>query len=222
MFIGHFGVGFSAKYFAPKVSLGSLFLAAQFIDLLWPTLLLFEIERVRIFPGATVVTPLVFEHYPISHSLLAVLAWALLVAGMHYLLKRERFAAFVLGILVISHWGLDAIVHQPDLLLFPGSTTVVGLNVWSSLPITLVIEGSLFAFGVWLYSRATHPSDATGRWGFLGLVFFLLSIYVGNLWGAPPPSIKAIGWVGQLQWLLVIWGYWVDKHRHVYVRILER
>jgi len=40
MFIGHFGVGFGAKRFAPAVSLGTLFLAAQLADLLWPTLLL--------------------------------------------------------------------------------------------------------------------------------------------------------------------------------------
>jgi len=33
VFIGHFGVGFGAKSIAPKVSLGALFLAAQFLDL---------------------------------------------------------------------------------------------------------------------------------------------------------------------------------------------
>jgi hypothetical protein len=47
MFIGHFGIGFGAKVVAPKVSLGSLFVAAQFLDLLWPTLLLLGIETVR-------------------------------------------------------------------------------------------------------------------------------------------------------------------------------
>jgi hypothetical protein len=78
MFIGHFGVGFGAKAAAPKVSLGSLFLAAQFIDLLWPTFLLLSVERVRIEPGATAVTPLDFVSYPISHSLLTVLGWSLL------------------------------------------------------------------------------------------------------------------------------------------------
>ena len=72
MFVGHFGVGFGAKALAPKASLGTLFLAAQFIDLLWPTLLLLGLERVRIAPGITAVTPLDFEHYPISHSLAAV------------------------------------------------------------------------------------------------------------------------------------------------------
>ena len=215
MFIGHFGVGFGAKSVAPSVSLGSLFLAAQFIDLLWPTLLLLGVEHVRIVPGATVVTPLIFDHYPISHNLIAVIGWAGLVGCIHFLLKRKRVAACVLGALVISHWALDAIVHQPDLPLFPGSATVVGLNAWSSLPITLVIEGSLFALGVWLYARATSPNDAVGRWGFVALVVFLMAIYAGNLFGAPPPSAEAIAWVGQLQWLLVLWGYWIDKHRHV-------
>ncbi len=68
MFIGHFGVGFAAKSVARQVSLGWLFAAAQFVDLLWPTLLLLGVERVRIAPGATAVTPLDFEHYPVSHS----------------------------------------------------------------------------------------------------------------------------------------------------------
>jgi len=81
MFIGHFGIGFGAKAAAPKVLLGSLFLASQFVDLLWPALLLLGVERVNIVPGATNVTPLEFSHYPISHSLLAVMLWALLVAG---------------------------------------------------------------------------------------------------------------------------------------------
>ena len=66
MFIGHFGVGFGAKCIAPKLSLGMFFIAAQFIDLLWPTLLLLGVERVQIAPGATAVTPLIFEHYPVS------------------------------------------------------------------------------------------------------------------------------------------------------------
>jgi hypothetical protein len=213
MFLGHFGVGFGAKWVAPRVSLGTLFLAAQFLDLLWPTLLLLGVETVRIVPGATAVTPLVFEHYPISHSLLAVSGWACLVGGAHYLLKRNPVEALVLGALVVSHWALDAIVHRPDLPLFPGSATVVGLDAWSSLPITLAIEGAVFACGVWLYARATRPRDAVGRWGLAALVVFLLGIYAGNLFGPPPPSAQAIAWVGQLQWLLVLWAYWIDAHR---------
>lgn len=213
MFIGHFALGFAAKTAAPRVSLGTLFLAAQFIDLLWPTFLLMGLERVRIEPGVTAVTPLVFEHYPYSHSLLAVLGWAVLLAGLHFLLVRERRSAVVLAALVVSHWLLDLLVHRPDLPLLPWGGAVAGLRLWSSLTLTLALEVPLFALGVWLYARSTRAMDPAGRWGLVGLVLFLFVVYAGNVLGTPPPSVAAIAWLGQLQWLLVLWGYWVDRHR---------
>ncbi|MBX9959678.1 MAG: hypothetical protein K2Y15_06030 [Burkholderiaceae bacterium] len=215
MFIGHFALGFAAKSAAPQVSLGTLFLAAQFIDLLWPTFLFMGLERVRIEPGATAVVPLIFEHYPYTHSLLAVLGWAVLIGGLHYLLMRDRRSAGVLGLLVLSHWVLDLLVHKPDLQILPWSDTVVGLRLWSSLTLTLALEVPLFMLGVWLYARSTRAGDAGGRWGLVGLVLFLFVVYAGNVLGSPPPSVAAIAWVGQLQWLLVLLGYWVDRHRRV-------
>jgi hypothetical protein len=213
MFLGHFGAGFGSKAVVRKVSLGTLLLAAQFIDLLWPTLLLLGVEQVRIVPGATTVTPLLFEHYPVSHSLMAVLVWACAFGAVHFILQRDRKAAIVLGLLVLSHWLLDVIVHQPDLPLYPGSPDKMGLNLWSSLPATLAVEVPLFVLGVWLYARTTTPADNYGKWGLWALATFLSAIYAGNLFGPPPPSVVAIAWAGQLQWLLVIWGYWLDRHR---------
>ncbi len=217
MFIGHFAIGFAAKTAAPRVSLGTLFLAAQFIDLLWPTFLLMGLERVRIEPGATTVTPLVFEHYPWSHSLLAVLGWAALLAGLHFLLRRDRRSALILAGLVLSHWLLDLLVHRPDLPLWPWGGSVLGLRLWSSLLLTLALEVPLFMLGVWLYSRSTRALDGAGRWGLVGLVLFLFVVYAGNVLGSPPPSVEAIAWIGQLQWLLVLWAYWVDWHRRAVV-----
>jgi hypothetical protein len=219
MFIGHYAVGFAGKSVAPKVSLGWLLLAAMFIDLLWPTLLLLGLERVRLASSETAVMPLIFEHYPISHSLLAVVGWAVLVAGLYLLMRRDRLGAVVLGVLVLGHWGLDALVHKPDLPLFPGSTTLIGLNGWSSLPLTLAIEVPLFVFGVWLYARTTTALDAHGRWGFFALVLFLLAVYAGSLFGPLPPNADAVAWAAQLQWLVILWGLWIDKHRSVSARI---
>jgi hypothetical protein len=213
MFIGHFGVAFGAKPLAPKVSLGAMFMAAQFLDLLWPTLLLLGLESVRIAPGATAVTPLLFEHYPISHSLLTVAGWSLGFAIVHWLLYKNRSDAIILGLLVLSHWVLDLIVHQPDLPLAPGSSIKVGLNLWSSLPGTMLVEMPIFAIGIWFYLRATKPLDRSGVWGLWSLVLFLLVIYFGNFFGPPPPDVKTIAWAGHAQWLLVLWAYWVDQHR---------
>jgi len=142
-----------------------------------------------------------------------VAAWAVLTGAVYLAVKKDSRGALVLALLVVSHWLLDALVHAPDLPLYPGSATMAGLGAWSSLPLTLAIELPIFALGAWLYARSTRPLDATGRWAFAGLVAFLLAIQAGNLLGAPPPSVEAIAWVGQAQWLLVLWAFWADNHR---------
>ena len=213
MFIGHFGAGFGAKALAPKTSLGTLFFAAQFIDLLWPTLLLMGVERVVIRPGITAVVPLDFVHYPVSHSLLMVIVWGLLIGGLYGLIRKRWGAAMVVAALVVSHWLLDLIVHRPDPPLYPGDAPMVGLGLWGSLTGTLIVEGLVFGMGLAFYVRTTRARDGIGRYGFWGLVGFLVLVHIGNLFGDPPPDSTAIAWVGQLQWLLVIWGYWIDRHR---------
>jgi len=213
MFLGHFGIGFGAKAAAPKTSLGTLFLAAQFIDLLWPSLLLVGLETVEIVPGITKVTPLDFTEYPITHSLIAVFGWAVLFAGAYFLLKRYPKGAWVCGAAVLSHWVLDALTHRPDLPLVPGGATRIGLGLWNSLPGTLIVELGIFAIGVWLYLRSTRPLDRVGTIALWALVGFLGVIYFGNLFGSLPPNVTALAWVAQAQWLLVIWAYWIDRHR---------
>ena len=96
MFIGHFGIGFAAKKAIPKTSLGTLLLASQFIDLLWPFFLIFGIEKVAIDPGNTAFTPLNFIHYPFSHSLLGVLIWSLIFGAINYIIKWDMKSSLIL------------------------------------------------------------------------------------------------------------------------------
>lgn len=213
MFVGHFGVGFAGKAAAPRVSLGTLFLGAQFVDLLWPTLLLLGLERVEIRPGITRVTPLDFVSYPFSHGLLSVAVWAVLFAGVYLVAKRYPAGAVTLFAAVVSHWFLDLLTHRPDLPLSPWSTTKVGLGLWNSLPATLLVELAIFGGGLLLYLRTTKAVDRTGSIALWGLVGFLLLIYAANLFGAAPPGVEAIAFAGHAQWLLVAWAYWVDRHR---------
>lgn len=217
MFIGHFGVGFAAKPAAKQTSLGTLFFAAQFIDLLWPTLLLLGIETVKIAPGATKVTPLEFTHYPVSHSLLAVLAWSVLFGAVYFVVRRSVWSAVVCSGLVASHWFLDALTHQPDLPLSPGGSARIGLGLWNSPVLAIGLELLIFGGGLVLYLRTTMPSDKVGSLSLWSLVAFLLLVYVMNIFGPPPPSVEAIAWTAQAQWLLVAWAYWVDKHRRLRV-----
>ena len=213
MFIGHFGAGFAGKKFDKNPSLGTYFMAAQFVDLLWPLFLLLGIERVKIESGNTAVTPLDFTYYPFSHSLIGVIFWALLFGLVFFLFRKNVRAAFVLGAIVISHWFLDLIVHRPDLPIILGVDLKVGFGLWNSLIGTVIVEGLIFIGGLFIYLKSTKAKNKTGTFALWGLVAFLIIIYISNLIGPPPNSTEAIGIVGNAQWLIVIWGYWIDKNR---------
>jgi membrane-bound metal-dependent hydrolase YbcI (DUF457 family) len=214
MFIGHFAVAFGAKRFAPSLSLGTLFLAAQFADLLWPLLVLAGIEHFSIEAGITRVTPLLFTHYPWSHSLLMLIVWGLVVAGIYrFATGRNGRIATVLILTVTSHWLLDFITHRPDMPLIPTGGPRLGLGLWNSLSGTVIVELVLFVAGVFLYVRSTRPINRRGRWTLVGLIAFLLLINVANLFSPPPPSTAAVTWSANAMWLLVAWGYWTDRNR---------
>lgn len=216
MFIGHFALGFAAKKAAPAVSLGSLFLACQLADLVWPTLVLAGLERFEVRPGVTRVTPLDFVHYPYSHSLVALLLWGAAFALGYKLLRRSSWTApVVLALLVLSHWVLDVVTHRPDMPVTVTGEQRLGLGLWNSLPATLFVELLLFGIGVAIYQRTTVARDRTGRLALAGLVLFLLVMYFLNLFGPPPPSVATVAWGSHALWLLVAWGYWIDRHRSI-------
>jgi hypothetical protein len=213
MFIGHLALALGAKRFAPRVSLGWLVAATLFIDLLWPPLLLIGWERVVIAPGITAVTPLDFVHYPISHSLVAVLGWSVLAALAYGAWKSDRRGALVVGVLVLSHWLLDALSHRPDLPLWFGESPRIGLGLWQSVGATLAVEIPLFALGLGLYLRTTEAIDRTGRWAMFGWLAIVLASYAANVFGPPPPDSRALAFGALALFLLPPWAAWFDRHR---------
>jgi hypothetical protein len=215
MFIGHFALGLAAKRITPRISLAMLFLAAQFADVLWPVLVALGFEQVRIDPGNTAFTPLDFASYPYSHSLVLLAVWAVVVGGGYRAIAGGRGTAVTLGLLVLSHWLLDYLTHRPDMPLYPGGPKV-GLGLWNSIAATLVIEIGLFAYGVFLYMRATRARDGVGRWGFVALTAVLVLLYLANLTSGAPPSVTAI-WTASIAGaiILIAWAWWVDHHREV-------
>jgi hypothetical protein len=213
VFIGHFATAYAAKKLAPRVSLATLFAASQLPDLVWPCLILAGVERATIAPGDTAFTPLRFDEYPISHSLITVAALGALFGAVHFWRRRRALDAAVLALLAVGHWVLDFLSHRADMPLWPGGPKL-GLGLWNSVPATIVVELLLFAIGVGLALNATRARDRLGRWGFLGLAAFLLVIYAANASGPPPPSMQAVGWLGAIGGLvLMALAAWIDRHR---------
>jgi hypothetical protein len=216
VFIGHFAVAFAAKRAAPSVSLGTLFVACELVDLIWPLFLLLGIERVRIDPGNTAFTPFDFIHYPWTHSLLMCALWAAFLGFFYFLVRKNARAAIVVAALALSHWLLDALVHRPDLPLAPGGEARIGLGLWNSVPATLVLEGAMFVAALVLYLRNTRARDRIGSAGLWALIAFLLVAYCGAAFGHPPPNVETVAWAGIIGGIVTaLWGYWVDRHREV-------
>jgi hypothetical protein len=214
MFIGHYALAFGAKRIAPAVSLGTLFLACQFADLLWPTLLVLGVERVEIDPGNTLMTPLNFVSYPYSHSLVMLLVWSAVFALLYRAIRGPRPVAIAtVAALVFSHFVLDALTHRPDMPITIGGAQKIGLGLWNYPGTTLAIESAMFIAGTTLYAIATRARNPAGRWGLWALIATLVAIYFAALYGPPPPDTQAVAMAGHLLWLFVLWAYWVDRHR---------
>ena len=210
MFIGHYALGLASGKFKNPPSLVIMFVAVQFLDLLWPILVLFGIESLEIDPGNTKMTPLDFTYYPYSHSLLMAMIWALLFGGIHWLVKRNKNHAILLGALVFSHWLLDFLTHRPDLPLSPFSDLKLGLGLWN-LPLAgISLELGLFLLGTFLYYKYAKPKRRLAFWL---LIAFFLVIHLMNLFGPPPPNTMAVAWSANLMWLFVLWAWWIEKEK---------
>jgi len=216
MFIGHYALALAAKRAAPRTSLGTLFLAVQLADMLWPVLLIVGWEHAHFVPGPNPFLTLWLDSIPISHSLLTLIAWGVLFAAVYRMRTGYAKGAVVVALAVLSHWVLDVVTHRPDMPLYPGGPKL-GLGLWNSAAGTIVVEAAMFVVGVRMYLRATRARDAVGRYGLAALLAVLVLSYVGSLLGGPPPSMRAVEIGGIIfGWLFVWWAAWGDRHREGY------
>lgn len=217
MFLGHFGAALALKRVEPKISLGTLVLSAQLVDVLWGGFLLLGWERVRIDPGFTAVTPLQFIDYPITHSLVGTVGWALAAAALYYSwptrdTSRHWQASAIVGLAVLSHFPLDFLVHVPDLTLAGTDTPRVGLGLWNNRWATVALELLVLGGGLAVYVafRSRRHPVRPGR--LAGFVAVLLLIYAANFFGPPPPDVTTLA-LADIVGLLALSGMaaWVDR-----------
>jgi hypothetical protein len=217
VFLGHYGVALGLKRVEPKVSLGTLFIAVQLADLLWGVFLLLGWEHARIVPGYTAVTPFEFLDYPISHSLVAAIAWGVVAAGLYYSwptrdTTRHWQAAALVGLAVFSHYPLDVLVHVPDLPLAGNDSPKLGLGIWNYPVLTMLLEVAFLCLGLAVYAvfRSLRHPLRLGRLTLLLVV--LVGTYFGSQFGPLPNSMTVVA-VSDIVFLLgVAWlAAWADR-----------
>lgn len=212
MFIGHFAPAFVAAAVSPeRPRLGAMFVAAQLIDWGFFTLALFGIEAMRIDPNASVMVPFDLYSMPYTHSLLGAGLWAAAFFAVIAIYRRSLMLGALAGLVVVSHWVLDFVVHIPDLTL-DGTPPKLGLGLWNMPWVAIPLElGMTFGALAFYLSRTRGPAGPP-----MVLAGALLVLQLVN-WFAPHPAaagpfvyIQALiayalltglaAWVGENRW----------------------
>lgn len=209
MFVGHYSASFAGKAAEKQIPLWLLFIAVQFMDVLWAIFVLLGIEKVRIVPGITATSPLDLYYMPYTHSLVGSLGWSIFAFLICQLVPslRGRRTGLIVGLAVFSHWILDLIVHRPDLALYD-SVYKMGFGLWNYRASEFILEIALLVGGVALYLKtAPHKSRI------IGLVSLLVLVQVfGTFFSAPPGSDRmqaVLALVFYFLFAAVAW--WADR-----------
>ena len=183
MFVGHYAPAFVAaavSHRAPR--LGTLFVAAQFLDYGFFGLSLIGLEQARFVPGATRMMPFVLD-IPYTHSLIGAAGLAM-VAGLAMIAWHGTLRpAAVVGAVVLSHWLIDWLVHAPYVTL-AGAPPAWGMALWNgpwlAIPLEIAITAGAFAF----YLLRTRPVGPRGRREAFVLAAALVLLQLAN-WYPP-------------------------------------
>ena len=176
MFIGHFAPALVVATRPKAAGLGTLFAAAQLVDIGFAALLIPGIEAMRIVPGITAMNPMDLYHMPYTHSLLGALLWAVAFGLLVQFVTKRREAAIGAALVVVSHWFLDLLVHIPDLTLFDAPPKL-GLGLWNHPLAEMPLE-ILLTFGALLYyaRRTRAPSGNLRLWSLAVLLALVQAI----------------------------------------------
>ncbi len=184
MFIGHWAPAMVAATHKDAPSLPVLFIAAQLVDWAFFLFLIFGVEAMRVTPGISVMNPLDLYHMPYTHSLLGSAAWAAGFSALVYVFTRNRTAAAIAALVVLSHWFLDLLVHVPDLTI-AGSPPKLGFGLWNYPAIEMPLELILTFGALWIYAHKAKPKTVP----LLTLTAIMLALQAFNWFGPVEPEV---------------------------------
>jgi len=161
-----------------------LFVAVQFLNYIWATLVLLGIEKLRVIKGFTAGSMLDSYYHPYSHSLIAAILWST-VAGIGYKLLCRRLgyqyrksAALIVGLAVFSHWILDLIAHPRDLAIYD-DTWKVGFGLWNYRDPEFALEIAVLVGGITLY-LARNAMSIARKMAVIGFGIALVIVQIGD------------------------------------------
>ena len=214
MFVGHYSVAFACRTERNRIPLWVLFIAVQFLDYIWATLVLLGIEKLRVIKGFTAGSMLDSYFHPYSHSLITAVIWSVIAAliyktvcgrhGCHY----SKSAPLIIAVAVFSHWALDLIAHPRDLAIYD-NTWKVGFGLWNYRDPEFALEIAMLASGIALY-LARNAMPPIRKRAVIAFGLLLAIIQIGDTYVPRTPltdKATVIGvWVFYTLFVLIAFG----------------
>ena len=187
MYIGHFAPALAASAASPEAPrLGTLFIAAQLVDLAFFMFVILGVEHLRVVPGITAMNPMDLYHMPYTHSLLGAALWGAAFGALVWGLCRSLAAGAWAALVVISHWFTDLLVHRPDLTL-AGLPPKFGLGLWDHRLVAIPLELGLTGIAFWFFLSRTR-----GPIGPALILLVVMLLFQAINWFGPQPKEYSI------------------------------
>jgi hypothetical protein len=157
MIAGHFGFAAMVKARERSAPLWMLMLASVWLDIVFVPLFVAGIETIqpvqgRLGYGSSLI------HADYTHSIIGMLVLSAALGAIAWP-KWGRRSAIVIGLVAVSHWALDLIVHRPDMPILPANALqlpLLGFGLWQMPTASAALELTLVLAGAWLYWRAAR------------------------------------------------------------------
>jgi len=214
MLVGHIGAAMVAKQAAPRVSFGTFVLAALAADVLLLTFVLTGLEDVRFRTSSEPAAYYAPLDVAFSHSLVTLAVIGIAAGALVAWRTKNTWAAAVLGMAAVSHWFLDLPTHAV-LPVLPGRQIYIGSTLARWPMLVLGCEAAFWLMVLFLYVRDSKSVNAAGRYAFWGGVVSWSYITWTIVAGPPRPAENAPLEMLIVLGLIVAWGYWMDRARHV-------
>jgi hypothetical protein len=177
--VDHIATALVVKRQYPSVPTTPLLLSVQAMELAWVGLNYLGVEQTTTAPAVRSVADIHLAYMPYSHSVAtaagaAVFVWLTLERGL-----GRTMLGRALGLGIISHLILDLVTHAPDIALWPGSPTHLGLGLYNGAPVAAFILEVLYGVICWWIYEGSRALLAVITAGNLANVSFFFASLPG-------------------------------------------
>ena len=200
MGVGHVAVALGASRAASRVNVGWLVFAAFLSDFLLGIFAALGLEHAYAPEDYASRHYLLFD-FPYSHGLLPLIVWAMLfgfLISWAYKSQGKRIW-LVAGLVVLSHFVLDGLVHVAGLPVIGRDSPKFGLGLWNHMPFELSVETLMAVIGMAIYWKARgSESSGLSRYGMALFVALLAAMTWTQLSLKTPPPERQL----EISWIL--------------------